>query len=234
MNSFNKYIPLVVFVVGLVSLVVAMRTFFHPPADMTPIVKRPVIQGATATIKAIDEKKAPALVFRPPPKPEPSRRIEVDKEMIEFKKRPAVEFLKRLGLKMTIPDGYMYFDEKDGDVDVLVGTNESTSRYEFFLFVASGKHPIEKASSYLKTYFDDMQLKERGRPQPFHMRAGFKDTKEFKGTTSKGSEFHVFYFQDPSSNRTMGVVFMGKQLSRQPARLRDLVNSIQKVKAAKG
>ena len=75
MNSLNKYVPTIVFVIGLALLIFSVRTFFHPGGrtNLTPIVNRklpPSVPASGPTVRQ-EELRPPTIVFRPAVKPPP-------------------------------------------------------------------------------------------------------------------------------------------------------------------
>lgn len=222
MKSLNKYVPVLVFLLGLSLLIFSVRTFFRPSAfrHMTPIANTTPPPQATT---------APAVQFRPAKKaPPPISRTDSREELRRAMKKPAENFLTRAGLKMSIPDGLAFVEETDGDVQVLVGASEA-GKPDFYFFSTKGKHKVERAEKYLKDYFaDEMTMTVRGKPEVVYNRGSVGEITHFKGSTGRGGgEFQAYFFNSHKASRSHMLVLMNKQFLKAPARVRELVNSIK-------
>ncbi len=232
MNSLNKHTPTIVFVIGLALLIFSVRTFFNPSGggNMTPIVNKNLPAAAPASGPTVrqDDKRAPTIVFRPASKPPPviNRNDPKDEFQKELKK-PAQNYLSKVGLKMNIPDGYAFAEETDGAVEVLVGASEP-GKSDFYFFTAKGKYPVDKANAYIKSYFgDESPVTPKGNPQSFYSRGGFSDMSQMRGNAGK-SEYQAYFFTNPKANHTHLVMIMNRAIIKAPAKVRELIDSISR------
>ncbi len=232
MNSLNKHTPTIVFVIGLALLIFSVRTFFNPGGgpNMTPIVNKNLPSAAPASGPTVrqDEKRAPTIVFRPAVKPPPViNRTDPKEDFLQELKKPALNYLSRVGLKMNIPDGYAFAEETDGPVQVLVGASEP-GKSDFYFFSAKGKFPIDKATAYIKQYFaEDMAVTPKGPPQSFYSRGGFSDMSQLRGMVGK-TEYQAYFFTNTKANQTHLVMIMNKAITKAPAKVRELIDSISR------
>lgn len=219
MKSLNKHVPLIVFLIGLGFLMYSVRTLFHPaaPLAVTPFKDVKPSPKPAATLNVQPLKKAPPTV----------QRTDSREEALLNLKRPALEYLKKVNLKMNVPDGFGFAEETDGPVQVLIGASEA-GKPDFFLFSAKGKYTVEKVNSYLKQYFaDEMTVTPKGTPQSFHSRGGFHDMLQLKGSTGRG-EYQAYFFSNTKSGQSHLLFLTNKQFSKAPAKLRELIDSISR------
>lgn len=220
MKSLNKHVPTFVFALGLAFLIYSMVTFFHPPSPNS----RPK-SAAPALVMAKPIKKS--AITRPPDEVAFNHAEEQRRKFVEELRRPADEYLKKVGLKMQVPEGVYFLREDDGPIQVLLGANEP-GRVNFYLFSMKAKTNSKKAFDYAKKYFEgqfDLVPKDKG--QPYLNKAGFKDMTLSKGVTSLGEEYQAYFFQNPRSKTNHLILLRDKMLSRQPARVRELIDSIR-------
>lgn len=237
MNSLNKHVPTIVFCIGLFLLIFSIRTFFHPDStpNMTPIVNRNLPANtpasAPATRDALEPKAPPTLVFRPQQKPAPPlSRLNTREESLRLARKPAQDYLARTGLKMDLPEGYAFFEDTDGPVNVLVGQS-APGKNDFFLFSVKGRYNPDRAITYLKDYLaDDMKLTPKGGHQAFFSRGGFSDMSQMRGVTNKGGEYLAYFFTSGKGAQSHMLVLMNKQITKVPARLREIVDSVTKAR----
>ncbi len=235
MNSLNKHVPTIVFIIGLSLLIFSIRTFFNPSTlpHMTPIVNRSLPENAPATApttpEALKPKKPAAIVFRPNVKPPPSvGRLDPREELIRAMKKVAEDYFGQFKLRVNIPDGFAFAEESDGPVKVLIGASEP-GKNDFYFFSAKGKYLPDRAVGYLREYFSDQaSVSIKGKPQPFYSRNEFKDLRRINGVIGKGTEFQAYYFTNAKTNHTHMLVLTNRLYLRSQARVRALIDSISR------
>lgn len=232
MNSLNKYVPALVFLIGLGFLIYSIRTFFNPAKDpyMTPIVNRQLPANAPATLPVPkkEEKRAPTIIFSSSKNPPPAAVAQdVREEFLKELKKPAVEYLAKVGLAMNVPEGFAFAQESDGPVQVLIGASEP-GKLDFYFFSTKGKYPADRAAGYLKQYFEDeMKITPRGTPQPFNTRSGFKDMSLLKGASGRG-DYQAFFFTNSKTGQSHLMLIFNRSINKSPARVRELVDSLRR------
>jgi len=225
MKSLNQHVPTIVFVIGFCLLAFAMRTFFHPSVDPTliPLPKQELPLPASEGDRL---KNTSSLLLRAGHLAKPANRLESAQAVAKEKRRAADEFFAHTGLRMRIPDGYSFYQDSDGPVQVLVGSSEPGKR-DFYFFATKGKYPAARGGQYLKDYFaDEFVIKVNGKPQNFLNRSAYNEMIQFKAMTERGVEVQAFFFFDAKLNETCMLVLMNKNLSRQPARIKEIVDSL--------
>lgn len=219
MKSLNRHVPLIVFLIGFGFLIYSVRTLFHPTA---PLTVSPFKEEAPAA-------KPPASLALQPPKkaPPPLNRTDSREEMLLVLKRPALEYLKRVGLRMSVPDGFGFAEETDGPVEILIGASEA-GRPDFYLFTAKGKYTIDKVNQYIKQYFaDEGAVTPKGTPQSFRSRSGFSDILQLRGTVGR-AEYQAYFFSNSKSGQSHLLFLTNRQFSKAPAKLRELIDSLNR------
>lgn len=218
MKSLNKYVPILVFLLGLGLLIFSVRAFFHPTAfrQMTPLVNKtaPKIKSPSVEFKPL--KKAPPLV----------NRTDTRDEMKKILRRPAEKFLNTAGLSLNLPDGLAFVEETDGPVHVLIGASEA-GHPDFYLFSTKGKYKIDRAEKYLKDYFaDEFTIAVKGNPEAVYSRGSVSELHQIRGQAGR-SEFQAYYFTSHKASRTHLLVLLNRKFLKAPARVRELVDSIK-------
>lgn len=232
MNSLNKHVPALVFLLGVGLLVYSVRAFFNPAPMpyMTPIVNRQLPANAPATmpLSKKESSRAPTIIFRSSKKGQQlAGRPNVREEFLRELKKPALDYLTRVGLAMNVPEGFAFAEESDGPVQVLIGASEP-GKMDFYFFSTQGKFPPDRAAGYLKAYFaDEMKITPKGNPQPFSNRSGFKDMSLLKGGSPKG-DYQAFFFVNNKTNQSHLMVILNRNINKSPARVRELVDSIRR------
>jgi hypothetical protein len=197
---------------------------------MTPIVNRQLPAGSPATMPTSEKQtdRAPTIIFRSSKKPAPPvAKQEIREEFLQELKKPALEYLSKVGLTMNVPEGFAFAEETDGPVQVLIGASEP-AKMDFYFFSTKGKHPAAKASDYLKQYFaDEMKVAPRGAPQPFNSRSGFKDMTLLKGGSNRG-DYQAFFFTNSKTGNSHMMLILNRNINKSPARVRELVDSIRR------
>lgn len=211
---------MLVFALGLAFLGYSLYAFFHPP--------EPFYARKSQSMKPNAPKSSPvSQITRPPEAVAFNFSEEQRRKFVEELRKPADEYLKKYRLGMQIPEGVYFLNEQDGATNVLLGAYEP-GKVGIYLFSMRGKVQTKKQTEYLKKFFSEQfSLNVKGAGQNYPNRGGFKDMVLYKGVTSAGEEYQAYLFQHPKT-KTHHIFFLrDKQLSRQPARVRELVDSIR-------
>jgi hypothetical protein len=248
MNS-PKHLPAFVFIMGFSLLMYSMYVFFlgSAPVAESPGLSSAVLETSRPEAPKPEEPKPEepepeqSVKSEPPPKPiplpKPPRITELDRtveisdttarDIRDAARKPAEAYLQKAGVKMNVPDDHRYRESKDGSVEILIGTN-SDGKEDFYMFTFNKKSEPVKMQKYVATYFaDQAEYKMKGKPETHRNRLGLKDLMLFKGTNSDGEEFQAYSFINSKANRSHIVLLKEKDLSRQPAKIRLVVDSMQ-------
>ncbi|MGE4133333.1 MAG: hypothetical protein AB7F86_16945 [Bdellovibrionales bacterium] len=225
MNSLNKHVPTIVFIFGLGLLLVSIRTFFNPAPDtsLTPMA----IPGAPSTT-AGGPRTRPVVIFKPT-KPNPTvERSDPREALVRTQEKIAYDYLDRVGLKLNLPAGYLFAQETDGPVQVLVGSSEA-GRRDFFMFSTEGKYPVNRVIKFIKDYFaDENGMIAKGKIGSVFTRSSFREMTLIRGSNKKGLDFQAYYFSDGKQNRSHMIVFANRLMNKQPARVREVIDSVRR------
>ncbi len=223
MNSLNKHVPTLVFLLGFGLLAYSIHTFFSigKKPQLTPLANGPSVVVKGPLVKAEGNR----LSFKVAPPAQHSSRVDPREPFEREMKRPALEYLERVGIKMRVPDGFSFAEESDGNVQILMGASEPM-KVDFYVFSAQGKYPLDRAMTYLKQYFADTHsVAPKGAPQPVRSRGSVSNMMVIKGLAGK-SEFQAYFFINKKTDQTHLLMLMNRNLLKAPARVRELVDSI--------
>lgn len=233
-KSLNKYVPAFVFLVGIGLLSYSMLVFFtySSPDLLTPVVKPKTIKRADSESASVTDRMLqpapPELIFHPKgmPKSEPTTPLRED--LLREIRKPAKDFLKKVGLDLKIPENLFFHEEKLGPVQILQGSSQR-GKTEFYLFSVKGRYPPARATNFIRDYFiQELRPGARIRSENHVSRSSFGKMTLLKGSFSRNEEFQAFFFVDTRSNRSNLLMLVDNQLSRQPARVSALVNSLSR------
>lgn len=188
----------------------------------------PTVNKTAASSPTIQSARPATVVFRPAKKPAPTiQRADPHDEFLKEMKKPAQTYFSKVGLRMTVPDGFAFAEEGDGPVQVLIGASEP-GKSDFYFFSVKGKYGVDKVNGYLKQYFaDEMTITPKGSPQSFYSKGGFGDMTQLRGGTNRG-EYQAYFFTNGKSNHSHLVMLMNRNLIKSPARVRELIDSISR------
>lgn len=145
-----------------------------------------------------------------------------------FARKPAEDYLIKNGLQMNLPTGHVYYQDKDGPVDILIAA-DGPGKENLFLFSVKGKFAADKAPKYIKDYFEDTaQYNMKGDGQSYPNKGGFKEMVQFKGSNSDGEEFQAYAFYNEKTGTSHMLLLKERGLSRQPAKVRQIVDSVRR------
>lgn len=226
MNS-AKHLPTLVFVMGFSALVYSMYVFFFEGTSrVTEARQNPAateVRNEIPVAKSIPLPKLPRIT-------ELDRTVEPDdtfaKEMREAARKPAEQYLAKVGLALNLPENHRFREIKDGAVDILIGTNLD-GQEAFYMFTFKKKSEPSKVQKYIQSYFREEGEYKSGAGQPYRNRAGLKDLIVFKGKNSEGVDFQTYTFHDAKLGRSYALLLKEKNLSRQPAKVRLIVDSMR-------
>ncbi len=205
---------------GFSLLAYSMYVFFFTAPEIPKAAVEPALERAP----------------NPIPLPEPPKITQLDRtaeptdtfarDLREAARKPAEKYLQRVGMQMEIPEDHRYREAKDGAVDILIGTNAS-GKEALYLFSFKKKYERSRTEKYLKSYFQDVaDYKTKGGAQKYRGRGGVKEMALFKGVNSDGEEFQAYGFQNSKTGGAHILLLKEKGLSRQPAKVRLIVDSV--------
>lgn len=230
MKSLNKHIPTIVFLIGLGLMMLSVRAFFYPSAapaipavtplkSSNPTSSSPESATAQRRSRSVSP-SSPANFHRISPS-RPSVRVD------DFLQQNARVHLKSVGLEMRMPEGMQFNETNDGPIRILMGSN-GPDRTGLYLFSAKGKYSSNRAYQYMKDYFkDEFTLQDSAPATSYPSRTGLQNMTLLKGETSQGEEFQAYFFRDAARNESHLLFLKDDQLSRAPAKVRQIVDSVR-------
>lgn len=229
MNPPNKHIPTLVFLFGVGCLIYSMWTFFRPqsgpaPAAPTAAINTPEKEAQKNTRPQATEPDAP------PAAEPPAVSSDWLAQQNEAAQKIVQPYLKAANLEMLFPENTQAGEVSDGNYKILLGAS-AAGRIGLFFFTGpapKGKFVPEKQREYLEDFFkNDLKLKVMGtKGTPYNNRNGIAMTM-YKGFTGKTDEYMAYVFKNPSTAQAHIVFLTDKELSRHPAKIRVLVDSIK-------
>lgn len=232
MNSWANHIPKAVGAMGAVLLIYSMYTFFRRPDPPAPLpvkaqnVPKPIVPSKTAPAKyqgkSWDTAVSGNVAHERKLKERKERFQREEKERLEANLRVPREYLASVDLKMFIPEEMQFTEAKQERMKILIGLRDNKPE----LFVASGRQKMtpEQARAELEDQMGAYGLKVS--KQDSNSRPSLGQTTVFKGSTGDGGQFLAEYFYNPSTGNGHMVLMMGQELSRQPARTRQIFDSL--------
>jgi hypothetical protein len=220
MNSWDKHIPKLVFAFGLLLLIAALFVFFggrpeKPSAssDLPP----PAVELSGTLRQKLNERPWMSL----PPAAESKPRLS-NPEPIEgplFKNH-----LRAVGLTMRQPERMVFAETRARGLNVLVGTGQS-GQPELILFSGRGKWKPNKTKATLEEQFrhDGLRAKEISK---MNSRGGLGTMTVVKGLIRDFDEFQAFAFYAERPKVSHILVLIGRDLSKHPASVRQVIDSI--------
>jgi hypothetical protein len=180
-----------------------------PAATPEPEVKRRPIPVPKSFQEQIDRR------------PEPTDTTMRD--MQDAARKPAMEYLSRVGLQMHIPDDSNFYQTKSPSADILIGSQES-GQDNLYVFAFKDKRDTKKTAKFIKDYFEDVATYPLKESQDYPNKSGLKMV-QFKGTNSEGEQYQAYTFS--GKKKSFLLLLKDRELSRHPARVRQVVDSIQ-------
>jgi hypothetical protein len=221
MNSSDKYIPHVVFAIGILLLSAAVFVFLSDSGAPSGFKGLPEPQAELSGIPSPSQLDRPwvtsgaqeAVASSPPPATPQNLPPSV-----------STRYLKRVGLSINLPDSMAFGETKAQGYQVLIGVGESELA-EFMLFSIRRKMKPEKVKAILEEQFRDEGLRAK-EISKLNSRGGVGVMTVIKGTMRGGQEFQAFAFTNEKSRYSHLLVLADSELRRQPARVRQIVDSI--------
>ncbi|MBX3021739.1 MAG: hypothetical protein KF799_08700 [Bdellovibrionales bacterium] len=230
MNPPNKHIPTLVFLVGAACLLYSVFTFFNfgsPRAGTSKAASAP-----PHTEKEAERKEVPAPFQPPTPQGGEPAAVSADwlTQQNEYAQKIARGHLQEVGLDLLLPENMQVGETVDGGTKVLLGAS-GAGKIGMFLFSLKGKYTADKARAYYEDFFKaDLKLKPSGKGSPYNSRSGVSMT-VYKGNTAKADEYVAYVFKNPRNGQWHVLFLTDRELSRHPAKIRALVDSIKAVRS---
>ncbi|MGE3760536.1 MAG: hypothetical protein AB7H97_22410 [Pseudobdellovibrionaceae bacterium] len=224
MNSWDKHIPKLVFIFGFFLLAAAVSVFLTPKSDSfskTDSSPAPLVELSGTVRQRISER--PWL--SPSPVAEPGGR---QKAPEPDGKGVFAAHVKSVGLSMRQPEKMAFAQTRARGLNVLVGTGQ-TGQPEFILFSNRGKLKQEKTKATLEEQFRSQGLKAK-EVTSMNSRGGLGAMTVVKGRINDSDEFQAFAFHAEKANVSHILVLIGPELSRHPASVRQVVDSISAIR----
>lgn len=221
MNSWDKHIPKLIFTFGLLLLIAALVVFLgdhseKPSAnsDLPP----PSVELSGTVRQKLNERPwlspPPVAESRPqPPSPDPV-------ETPLFKNH-----LHAVGLAMRQPERMVFAETRARGLNVLVGTGQS-GQPELILFSGRGKWRADKTKATLEEQFRREGLRVKN-VSKMNSRGGLGTMTVVKGSIRDFDEFQAFAFYAEKPKVSHILVLIGRDLSKHPASVRQLIDSIK-------
>jgi hypothetical protein len=232
MNSWSKHIPKAVGALGAVFLAYSMYMFFRRPEIVVP---PPVKAHTPPQAVEVPPTKQPKYVpksWNPAPvsNPQNDRALQdrrnsamrMEKDRLEAKMLIPRDYLKGARLKMFLPEELEYARNKNEGMEMLMGVRDGKPE----LMIAYGRqkmtpdqarHELEDQMGF---YGVDITKQDTANNR------NLGPTTTFKGRTKDGEDVQAEYFYNPKTGNSHMVLMMGRELSRQPARTRQIFDSL--------
>lgn len=224
MNSSDRHIPKLVFAAGFLLLAAAVSIFLSgktEPQAKSSNFPAPLIE-LSGTVR---QKLSNRPWLAPSPSAEPGARQVVPEP---DGKSIFASHLKSIGLSMRQPEKMAFAQTRARGLNVLVGTGQ-TGQPEFILFSNRGKLKQDKTKATLEEQFRSQGLRAK-EVTSMNSRGGFGAMTVVKGRIHDSDEFQAFAFHAEQANISHILVLIGPELSRHPASVRQVVDSISSIR----
>lgn len=224
MNSSDKHIPNLVFVIGFLLLAAAVSVFLGGKSE--PLAKNTEGPAPLVELSGTVRQK---LSDRPWLSPSPVAEAGGKQNAPEPEgKGVFASHMKSVGLSMRQPEKMAFAETRARGLNVLVGTGQS-GQPEFILFSNRGKMKQDKTKATLEEQFRSQGLKAK-EVSSMNSRGGFGAMTVVKGHMNDSDEFQAFAFHAEVANVSHILVLIGPELSRHPASVRQVVDSISAIR----
>ncbi len=228
MNNLNQHVPKVVGLVGVIFLVYSMYTFFRPLPQYKPATPPPKLTAPVAVAppvrktpaykgKTWNQQETPAVTQR-----QEEMRKAAQKAQADTRVAVAKNYLAGSGLKLALPEDDTFIEANNEGMRILMGLKNG--KPDFYLISGRGKMTPERARLEMQDQFGGMGL-DKIKQDTLQSR-NLGPTTQFKGVTNDGQEFQAVFFYNSSSGNSHMLFVVDKELSRQPARTRQLFDSL--------
>lgn len=220
MNSWDKHIPKLVFAFGLLLLVAALFVFFggrsekqSASSDLPP----PAVELSGTVRQKLNERPWMSPPIAAESKPRPNNPEPIEGPLFK-------NHLRAVGLTMRQPERMVFAETRARGLNVLVGTGQS-GQPELILFSGRGKWNPNKTKATLEEQFrhDGLRAKEVSK---MNSRGGLGTMTVVKGSIRDFDEFQAFAFYAEKPKVSHILVLIGRDLSKHPASVRQVVDSI--------
>jgi len=235
MNSWNQHVPKLVAAIGFLLLAYSMTTFFRTPSSHVPPavaphtppksgLPQPAAKPATKYVGKTWDKSAAPVQGRAAK--DQGAALKLARQMeAEARTKRAKNYLKNFGIKMHLPEDMDFVEAKNEGMTILIGTRGG--KPDFYL--ASGKEKMTpaQAKAEMQDQFEGSYGLKNIDTSTTTNKNGLGPITQFKGSTRTGEEFQAYYFYNSKSGNSHMLFIADKDLSRQPARTRQLVDSLE-------
>lgn len=233
MNSWSNHIPKAVGALGALFLIYSMYMFFRRPEIVVPPavkLNKPVSPVATQTVtppKYVGKSwessnNATHSATGQPVVDRRQNRERLEKEQLEAKMVLPREYLKGAHLKMFLPDDMDYVKNKNEGMELLMAVHDG--RPELFVAYGHQKMTPEQARHEIEDQMGFYGVNITTQDTASTRNLGAATT--FSGKTKDGEEVQAQFFYNPATGMSHMVLMMGRELTRQPARTRQIFDSL--------
>jgi|GEM_PF-5666752 len=236
MNSWSKHIPKAVGALGAIFLLYSMYTFFRRPEIPPQTVMKPHTPpqsgGLLPTKKPVDKyvgktwDKNAASAFAASERDRVAREEKAKREeraALEAKMVMAKAYLSDSNLKMHLPEDADYSEARNEGMRMLIASKNGKPE----MYVVSGKQKMTPDQA--RAEMEDQMFGEFGLSnikQETVNSPNLGKATQFKGVTKDGQEFQAMFFYNARSGNSHMVFMVDTDLSRQPARTRQVFDSL--------
>lgn len=228
MNNLNQHVPKFVGLIGVLFLLYSMFTFFRPLPQYKP-APAPAKPAPSAAI-LIPEKKSPAYQGKTWAQPAATKltpqqeeaRKNSEKAQTEARMAVAKNYLSSSRIKLALPEEDTFVEARNEGMRILIGLKNG--KPDFHLISGHAKMTAEQARREMEDQLGGLGLSNIKQDTVQNRNLG--PTTQFKGVTNDGQEFQAVFFYNSSTGNSHMLYMMDKELSRQPARTRQLFDSL--------
>lgn len=215
MKSLNRHVPLLIFLLGMSCMTYSMLTFFHPSLNGSSQAEHKAVlpEGAGEIFTP-----TPRIPVVPPSSltVDPNWKLQLTEQMHKI----TDAYLSKTGLEIKLPESIQYAVLPDGASETLIGV-EPSGRIALYVFSGRGKFEVR---NHVQDVLKDFGVKLAPKGAPYRARSG-TELWVYKGDASMGYDYQAYLFKSKKTQNA--VVLMDKGLSRHPAAIREVVESIR-------
>jgi hypothetical protein len=105
-----------------------------------------------------------------------------------------------------------------------VPISQESGQDNLYVFAFKDKRDTKKTAKFIKDYFEDVATYPLKESQDYPNKSGLKMV-QFKGTNSEGEQYQAYTFS--GKKKSFLLLLKDRELSRHPARVSQVVDSIQ-------